>query len=147
MNETKSKYDDNLCASSDFKELSRIRKFVKNNAMAFGFDDPEAQKISLAVDEACSNLIRHAFHFDKSKEICVEIETKSKQFIVKVIDDGKPFDPRKVDEPDMREYFEEYKQGGLGIMIMRKVMDKIQYKPSNKNNSKNVLKLIKNLAM
>ena len=139
------KYDDSICASSDFEELSRIRDFVKKSALTYGFEEHQAQQIALAVDEACSNLIRHAFNFDKKREICIEIETDKNSFIVKVLDDGAPFNPLEVNPPDMKEYFRKYQRGGLGISIMRKVMDKILYQASNKKNPKNILKLIKNM--
>jgi serine/threonine-protein kinase RsbW len=125
------------------EELSRIRDFVYNRAIHYGFADEEAQKISLAVDEACSNLIKHAFKFDRERQIQVEIEIGKKYFTVKIMDDGVPFNPLSVTEPDMKEYFNEFKRGGLGILIMRKVMDKISYTPSSSKNKKNTLLLKK----
>lgn len=142
-----SKYQNNLCAVSDFKELGRIREFVLKKAIVFGFSDDEAQKISLAVDEACSNLIRHAFNFDSNKKICVEIELNNKDmFVVNILDDGKPFNPLDVESPDMKSYFREFRTGGLGISIMKKVMDDISYTPSDSKKAKNLLQLKKNLS-
>ena len=142
----KKKYDDKMiCALGDFEELSRIRKFVYSQAMNCGFKDEEAQKICLAVDEACSNLIRHAFHFDRSKEICIQVEFAKKLFTVSIIDEGIPFDPLSVETPNMSEYFKQYRKGGLGIQLMRKVMDEIDYSPSDDKHPRNVLKLKKAL--
>jgi serine/threonine-protein kinase RsbW len=139
----KTKKYGSLIASSDNSELSRIRDFVEQNAIQFGFDESNSQKIALAVDEACSNLIKHAYKLDKSKNIWINIETQSNEFVVKIIDEGNPFDPLEVPKPDMKKYFKSYKRGGLGIQIMRLVMDKINYFPSNGGNTKNILELRK----
>ncbi len=130
---------------SNFAELSRIRDYILENARAFGFTDDEAYKISLAVDEACSNLIRHAFMFDDSRTIQLFIETTDNSFIVNIVDDGSPFNPLEVPLQNMKEYMEQMKRGGLGIHLMRSVMDNITYYPSNKSNPQNILKLQKTL--
>jgi serine/threonine-protein kinase RsbW len=135
---------DTICTQGDYGELSKIREFVLARAVKHGFPDAEAQKIVLAVDEACTNLIRHAFKLDKTKKICVQIEMEPNTFTVNIIDDGNPFDPMQVSKPDMDEYFKQFKKGGLGIHLMRSVMDEISYTPStNSNDSKNILKLKK----
>ncbi len=138
-------YDDYMCAICDFEELKKIRDFILEKALSFGFPDQEAQKIALAVDEACSNLIRHAYSFDPDKKICIEIETIQDKFTVKIQDNGSPFNPLDVDQPDMKEYFKKFRRGGLGIHIMRKVMDQITYEAAKNKNDKNILFLTKHL--
>jgi serine/threonine-protein kinase RsbW len=138
---------DTICAVGDFKELSRIRDFVFARALDRGFSDGDAQKIVLAVDEACTNLIEHAFKLDKSRNICVTVELEPNTFTVNIIDDGKPFDPTGVSKPDMDQYFKQFKKGGLGIHLMRSVMDEISYTPSTSSgDSKNILRLSKQIA-
>jgi serine/threonine-protein kinase RsbW len=138
---------DKICTFGDYSELSKIRDFVFARAIDRGFPDSEAQKIVLAVDEACTNLIRHAFKLDKSKKICVSIESDPNNFTVNIIDDGNPFDPMQVNKPDMDEYFKQFKKGGLGIHLMKSVMDEISYTPSDKaDDSMNTLKLKKLIA-
>lgn len=146
MTKTKNRLTNNLCTSSDLTELSRIRDFVLEKATGFGFRDADAQRIALAVDEACTNLIKHAYREDNNRKICVKIDAKSNEFNVYVLDDGAPFNPTDVDAPDMKEYFEKFKRGGLGIHIMRQVMDNIAYTPSDAKNPRNTLKLTKILA-
>lgn len=140
------KSNNSVCISSDTAELSKVRDFVLRKAMEFGFSEDEAYKISLAVDEACTNLIRHAFKLDTHNKICVEIEESKGKFNVKISDSGSPFDPLTVESPDMKEYFKQYRHGGLGIHIMRSVMDDIKYYPSTTDNSRNILKLTKLLS-
>lgn len=139
------KYDSLVCADCDFKELKKIRSFIIKHAKSFGFNDSESQNIALAVDEACSNLIKHAFKFDSEKKILIEIEKNSRFFTVKIMDDGAPFNPLEVEAPNMEDYFREYKIGGLGIQIMRKIMDEITYLPSKPSQGNNILTLKKAL--
>lgn len=139
------KYNKKVCATSDFTELYRIREFVMKRAEEFGFSDYDASQIGLAVDEACTNIIKHSFKTDKSKQFCVQIETNANFFIVEISDDGKPFDPLSVPEVNMKEYIKNYKRGGLGIHIIRNVMDEVEYSPSKGPNSMNTLKLKKYL--
>lgn len=134
-----------ICTAVDPAELIKIRDFVRNEAIEFGFGDGDCDKIVLAVDEACTNLINHAYKRDRSKELCVQIETIDKNFIVKILDMAPPFDPMTATQPDMEEYFKSFKKGGLGIKIMRLVMDEILYYPSNEKNPVNTLVLKKQL--
>lgn len=133
----------NICTSGDFSELEKIRDFVASEAVRFGFSGEDSQRIALAVDEACTNLINHAFKRDPLRKICVEIEPAPNQFVVNILDDGSPFNPLEVPQPDMKEYFKNFKRGGLGIQIIRLVMDEISYTPQNDKMKKNVLQLKK----
>jgi serine/threonine-protein kinase RsbW len=134
-----------LCTVSDTSQLGKIRDFVIQKAKLFGFDDKDSQKIALAVDEACSNLIKHAFKFDNSKKLCVIVSSDSKDLVVHIKDDSKAFDPTEMQSPDMAEYLRQYRRGGLGIHLMKLVMDKINYIPSDSKNPHNILELRKTL--
>ncbi len=136
-------YDNLICAAGKYSELRKVREFVSDKAKLFGFSSDDANKIALAVDEACTNLIQHAYHLDKSKQFCIEVETDKRRFVVKILDDGKPFNPLDVNSPDMKKYFSEFRKSGLGIHLMKLVMDDIKYSPSSKSRPQNVLKLIK----
>ena len=139
------KYKCIICVQSDYSELNRIREFVQQNASIFGFTDIEASKITLAVDEACTNIIKHTHNHDKSKEIWVAIDTENENFIVNILNEGNPFDPLQVPQQNMNEYFKGYKRGGLGISIMKKLIDDIKYFPHNESFPKNILRLTKSL--
>lgn len=132
--------------SGDFKNLEKIRKLVKGCAINSGFTEDESDKIALAVDEACTNLIRYSFNFDKKNKITISVNNDEKYFIVNIIDAGKPFNPLDVPKPNMKEYLQNYKKGGLGIFLIRSVVDEIEYIPSNHNNPHNTLILKKLLA-
>lgn len=132
-----------ICVAGNNSELKKLRDFVMEKAKSFGFNEKDAYQITLAVDEACSNLIRHAFKFDSSFFICIEIIACDNEFTVKILDKSNSFNPLDVESPNMEEYRKNFKHGGLGIHIMRSVMDAIQYFPSNPNNPSNELRLVK----
>ncbi|MBS1538780.1 MAG: ATP-binding protein [Bacteroidetes bacterium] len=135
-----------ISATGNTAELEKIRDFVGAQAKLFGFGEIDAFQIALAVDEACSNLIRHSYHNDNNRQFIVSIEKNNSELIIQVMDNGDTFNPMSVPEPDMEEYFKKFKRGGLGVQIMRKVMDKIEYIPAQTSTALNVLSLTKRLV-
>jgi len=106
--------------------LNIIREFVSRLALEAGFSEEEANKIELAVDEASSNVVEHAYP-DKLKNVEIEVSYNPEYFQVTVRDKGKGFDPAAVPEPDMKTYLERYQVGGLGIHLMKSLMDQVEY--------------------
>ncbi len=115
--------------------LIAVREFVSASARKFGFSDEEVSKIALAVDEACTNVIKHAYKFDPTKEITVTVRPRGHTFEVLIRDTGRQFNPSDVQAPDMKEYLTHYRRGGLGIYLMKSLMDKVEYdiEPGKKN--------------
>ncbi len=115
--------------------LIAVREFVSASARKFGFSDEEVSKIALAVDEACTNVIKHAYKFDPTKDITVTIRPRGRTFEVSIKDTGREFDPGEIMAPDMKEYLTHYRRGGLGIYLMKSLMDKVEYdiEPGKKN--------------
>lgn len=135
-----------LFTISDSSELEKVRNFVSKGATKFGFDKKISYNISLAVDEACSNLIKYAVTYGGESEIQVRLISSEKNiFIVAISDDTKPFNPLSIQSPDMAEYFKKLKKGGLGIHIMKLVMDEIEYIPKSQYQERNILMLKKAL--
>ena len=123
--------------------LIAVREFVSDSARKFGFSDEEVSKIALAVDEACTNVIKHAYKFDPTKSISVSVKPRGRSFVVSIRDTGKQFNPADVTAPDMKEYLSHYRRGGLGIYLMKSLMDKVEYNivPGKRNE----VRLTKNL--
>ncbi len=130
--------------NADYSNLNNLREFIMSHAKENGWDNENAYLISLAVDEACTNLIRYAYKFDKTKKIEIILKPQQDKFVVIIKDSGKPFNPLEVPPPDMEKYFNEFKRGGLGIFIINKTMDEITYKKGNYQHN-NELTLIKYL--
>lgn len=140
------KYDLRLTSQSD--NLSIVREFVSNVASKVGFDNDDISKIELAVDEACANVIKHAYGKNSNQLIEVTIKIDKKKMMVIVTDKGKGFDPQAVKLPDMNDYLSEMKVGGLGIYLIETLMDKVDFeiKPGVKNQVKMIKYLKKELA-
>ncbi len=120
---------------SQTEKLKLVRDFIAEAAREYGFDDETAGKIMLAVDEACTNIIKHAYNYLPNRDIDLEVKSNGNRFEVLITHDGTSFDPQSVKRPDMREYLRKYKHGGLGIHLMRTLMDEVDYeiRPDRKN--------------
>jgi len=129
----KSEYKLRIPSQTDNLEL--IREFVSKVASKVGFGGDDVSKIELAVDEACSNVIKHAYQKDPSKPIDIAMKIDLNKFTIVITDRGRGFDPAKLKMPDMKEYLAELRVGGLGIYLMRSLMDEVDYeiKPGVRN--------------
>lgn len=127
------KYQLKIPSQSD--NLVLIRELVSKVAEQVGFDNDEASKIELAVDEACTNVIKHAYGNNSDQMIDVMITIDKKKLIIIVSDKGKGFDPEQVQTPDLNESIREGRKGGLGICLIKTLMDQVdfQIKPGTKN--------------
>jgi len=115
--------------------LLGAREFVSSAARAFGFSEEETANIVLAVDEACTNIIKHAYQYVTNKEIEISILQKNQSFEVRIFDNGKAFDPSALRPPDIKEHIGHHRGGGLGVYMMKRLMDKVEYNfnPGNRN--------------
>jgi len=127
---------------SQTKKLLVVRKFISDAAKSCGFKDDEVNKIALAVDEACTNIIKHAYNYAEDGEIDVAVYMRNSEFEVLIQDTGKNFNPRSVSVPDMKEYLTHYQRGGLGMYLMKKLMDKVEYRIQP---HRNIVRLVKYL--
>jgi serine/threonine-protein kinase RsbW len=146
MTKSTSFVHERLVAFGDTTELERIRQFVEAKAQEFGFSESIVHKIALAVDEACSNLIRHSYHLDPTKEFTVSIDAEGESLIIEIFDSGTAFNPMTVAAPDLKQYAAQHRKGGFGVHIIRMVMDGVEYLPATVSQPFNCLKLVKKLA-
>jgi len=129
--------------ASSTKNLALLRDFIEAKAFDFGFDENDINQIVLSVDEACTNIIKHAHKYNEKEKIEVEIKPEQGQFIIVMKYKGSGFDPNDIHNPNMNDYFNKFKVGGLGVPIMKKFMNKIEY--IHNNSEDNYLTLIKKL--
>ena len=132
-----------IVISSSTGNLARVRKYIEEKAIKTGADVDTINQIVMSVDEACTNVIKYAHHYDTSKKIKIEVFHTKKHFKVLIMYEGFEFDPNNVENPDMEEYFAKCKVGGLGVPMMKKFMNKIEYKCCSPNI--NFLTLTKSL--
>jgi len=83
-------------------------------------------EVQTAVDEACTNIMKYAYS-EQGGIIIITCELQDNDFVVTIRDKGKPFDPDSVPQPDLGTDLDRRKIGGLGIYLMRKLMDDVSY--------------------
>jgi serine/threonine-protein kinase RsbW len=133
-----------LSVNSNTDNLSHIREFTRTSAEKAGFSEDTIGKIILAVDEACTNIIKHAYKNLPGGIIDIEIEYSNPRFAIKIVDQGISFDVQKVPEPDIQEYYKQKRIGGLGVYLMKKLMDEVNY--STLKNNRNQIEIVKYLT-
>lgn len=117
----------NLIVKSRTENLSKIREFISSNASEAGFSKDEIDNIILAVDEACTNVIKHAYKYSPDEDIMIEIKYNKSAFTVTIEDKGISFDPNLIPSPDLQKYHREHRVGGLGMYLMKTLMDEVKY--------------------
>ena len=124
-----------------FEFLDDIREFVGDIARKGGFSNKDVYNIQLATDEAASNIIEHAY--EGVANGVLDLACNMEKDIIKIIliDYGVPYDPSVVPMPDIKADLSERKIGGLGIFLMRKLMDEVHYEP--RADKSNVLTMTK----
>ena len=118
---------DKLEIKSRTENLAEIREFINSAAVDAGFSKEAIDNIILAVDEACTNIIKHAYKYFPDGKIILNLKTDKKTFTIEIIDYGKSFDPGLVPNPDLLKYYDEKRVGGLGMYLMKKLMDEVKY--------------------
>ena len=124
-----------------FTSLADIGEFVAQAAELSGLDDNAVYAVQLAVDEACTNIIEHAYGGEGLGDIECTCKTLKDGIEITLRDNGDSFDPKSVPDPDFNVPLEEVELCGAGLLLIRKLMDDIQYKASPKDG--NVLILVK----
>jgi serine/threonine-protein kinase RsbW len=133
--------DYRLKIPSQKDNLEIIRNFVSSIAKRVGLEETDVNKIELAVDEACTNVIQHAYEGDDSQKIDIAVKIDYSKFTVVVTDKGKTFKMDEIEMPDMKEYLAELRVGGLGIYLMKTLMDEVDYRA--KSSGENEVTMVK----
>jgi anti-sigma regulatory factor (Ser/Thr protein kinase) len=127
--------------AAKFENLDEIREFVGKIARKGGFSDKDVYNIQLATDEAASNIIEHAYQNTPGKVLELACDMKGDVITIVLTDYGESFDPSQVPAPDLQADLSDRKIGGLGIFLMRKLMDEVHYRPGP--HQSNVLTMTK----
>ena len=114
--------------------LALVRDLTKKMAEAAGFPAATADQVALAVDEATTNIIEHAYRGAADQEIELRFEDRGPEFRVELIDTGHMVDPRTVPRVDLGKFVTERRTGGLGMHLMEKIMDSVTFRRSARRN-------------
>ncbi len=128
-----------LKVPSDTGYLDLIREFVNRVAMQFGFNEEARGDIEIAVDEACTNIIKHAYQYNSNKSLDITLFINTDKLTVSIIDYGSKFNPKIIKLPDIKEYIKQKSTGGYGVYLMRTLMDKVEYEISDEADSNKVI--------
>ena len=119
-----------------------MREFTGQAARDAGMDDAEVYAVKLAVDEACTNIIEHAYREEAKGKIEITCNITPEGLTVILRDHGRSFDPSTVPAPDLSADLRRRRPGGLGLYLMRQLMDEIRFE--SLGEAGNVLTMIKN---
>jgi serine/threonine-protein kinase RsbW len=124
-----------------FASLAPIAEFVGRAAEAAGLDERAIYAVQLAVDEASTNIIEYSYGGEGRGEIEITCRISSDGLTVILRDGGLPFDPERVPSPNLHATLEERDAGGLGVYLMRQLMDEVHFHSAP--DSGNTLTLVK----
>jgi serine/threonine-protein kinase RsbW len=132
-----------LQVPSNTENLAMIRDFVNGIGTRAGLAASDVAKLELAVDEACANVIEHAYGPETTKEVSVKATLDGDSVEIDVVDTGKGFDPTTISQKNLDQLVAERRSGGLGMRLIKTLMDEVHYEviPGEKNE----LKMIKRL--
>jgi sigma-B regulation protein RsbU (phosphoserine phosphatase) len=121
-------------------ELKRTREAVRESMEGCGCSAKSTADIVLAIDEACQNIIRHAYHGDSDNVIELEVEHRSDDLVFSLIDQAPAIDPNLVKPRDL----DDVRPGGLGTHFIRRVMDEVEFlKPASGRG--NLLRMVRRI--
>lgn len=125
------------------ENMELLVQFISNNARALGFSRKRVKEIELATEEALVNIINYAYpdHQGDIKITCTHRPPKT--FAIEIEDTGIAFDMLSLKDPDISAGISEREVGGLGVFLIRKLMDEVHY---HRGKGKNILNLIVHIS-
>jgi serine/threonine-protein kinase RsbW len=135
-----------IILSAQFENLDRVREFVAESAEDCGLEPAAVYAVQLAVDEAFTNIIEHAYGGESLDQIECSCQMVGGDLEVTLLDCGKPFDPSLVPEPNLTAELEEREVGGIGLYFIYQLMDDVQFsftKNLELGRNCNLLRMIK----
>jgi len=123
--------------------LKGIREFIRNSLKAHAIPEIDMAAIILALDEMCSNLMIHAHHCNPDHQLELHIDVSEKNKLVfEIIDDGSVFDINQFHSDKLDDLVHEKRKGGLGIRLVKSIMDNVEYFA---RDGKNICRLTKQM--
>ena len=131
-----------IILQNDIQQVPLLAQFVDEACETAGLNMATSMKLNLAIEEAVVNVMNYAYPQGTIGDINIEVQVDNNQLEFIISDSGTPFDPTTKAEVDTTLSAEERPIGGLGIHLVRNIMDSINYE---RVNGKNILALIKKL--
>lgn len=118
---------ESLIVPATLESLDTVNKFIVRATSQVGLDDHAAWQVQLAVDEAVTNVIQHAYDDDSRGTVELGWQLEGDTLEVRLHDHGRRFDPSSVPAPDITASLDEREPGGLGLFLMSKLMDGVRF--------------------
>jgi serine/threonine-protein kinase RsbW len=122
------KMDYNLKVSCSIENLKDIRSFVNKRLQELSVNEIEINMMMLAVDEICANIIIHSNNSDKNQYLEIKIIDENHGIAFEIFDKGQSFDINGYQAPAIDDLVQSKRKGGLGLMLVKRIMDKIEFK-------------------
>lgn len=116
-----------LVIPSQTRYLNLVTAVAKRGAVAAGFDDSAAAKVSIAMDEAVTNVILHAYHGEPEHQVEIELRFTPTALEIHIWHSGEGIRDDEVVLPDPKEYVKHPRKGGLGLLLMSRFMDEVHF--------------------
>mgnify|MGYP005750771797 FL=1 len=129
-----------LNISCQTSALSELRNFLKKSLQQYSLSEIDRHQVTLAVEEVCANLIIHSHGCNPQDKINLEIKDAPEKIIFEISDQGEAFNILEYEAPDLKKVILDKRKGGLGIILVKKIMDEIEFES---NNGTNTCRLIK----
>ena len=110
-----------------YKNLARIGDFVYRAAIKAGLDERAGYALQMAVDEACANIIEHAYGGEGKGQIDLVYQLQEEGLQIIIYDQGRPFDPAQVTELDIKTPLNKRQLGGMGVFFMHRLVDRVEF--------------------
>jgi serine/threonine-protein kinase RsbW len=120
--------DSQLIVAGYLKNLTKVSQFIGQAADRAGLDERATYAVKMAVDEACTNIIQHAYGGEGRGQIQLVCETQAEGLQVTICDQGRPFEPSQVPELDRQAPLPERQPGGMGVFFIRNLMDTVEFR-------------------
>ena len=129
-----------LTLHNDIDEIPRLHALIQSIAEETDMDHVLAMSLNLALEEAVSNVMLYAYPAGSEGQVDIEADVRDDRLVFRVIDSGVPFDPTLASEPDLAADLKDRPIGGLGIYLVKRIMDQVSYA---RKNGKNILSMTK----
>lgn len=129
-----------LNISCQTSALSELRAFLQQALGKATLNEIEKHQVTLAVEEVCANLIIHSHGCNPKDIIQLEIKDSANSVIFEISDRGKAFNILDYEVPDLKKVLLEKRKGGLGIILVKKIMDEIEFESKNGTNTCRLIK-------
>jgi serine/threonine-protein kinase RsbW len=123
-----------LTIPSQTKYLNLVTGLSKRAALVAGLDDAAAAKVSIAVDEAVTNVILHAYHGEADHSVELDLRFTGQALEIHIWHTGQGIEDSQIVLPDPKEYVKHPRKGGLGLLLMSRFMDEVRFREDSGRN-------------